>query len=164
MYGNSNASLWRNLGTGTPPKFFRIILCFEALVYNWYFFRTAVLRKLFDIRFSYKHCNFSRLCLLVKMASKTVTRSIQYSPLIRFWARLKQPTSNNVNSNYKFCDNKRCLRQAKPSKHLWHSVYTSSIYLIHKFSAVFVERTKQQLEPNSTLMYCCCCCVCFVFL
>ena len=36
----------------------------------------AVLRKLFDIRFSYKHCNFSRGCLLVKMASKTVTRSI----------------------------------------------------------------------------------------
>ena len=29
-----------------------------------------------EIRFSYKHCNFSRVCLLVKMASKTVTRSI----------------------------------------------------------------------------------------
>ena len=43
---------------------------------NHIFFRTAVLRKLFDIRFSYKHCNFSRVCLLVKMASKTVTRSI----------------------------------------------------------------------------------------
>ena len=26
-------------------------------------FRTAVLWKLFDIRFSYKHCNFSRVCL-----------------------------------------------------------------------------------------------------
>ena len=43
-----------------------------ALVYNYIFFRTAVLRKLFDIRFSYKHCNFSPVCLLVKMASKTV--------------------------------------------------------------------------------------------
>ena len=43
---------------------------------NHIFFRTAVLRKLFDIRFSYNHCNFSRVCLLVKMASKTVTRSI----------------------------------------------------------------------------------------
>ena len=31
---------------------------------------------LFYIRFSYKHCNFSHVCLLVKMASKTVTRSI----------------------------------------------------------------------------------------
>ena len=40
------------------------------------FFRTAILRKLFGIRFSYKHCNFSHVCLLVKMASKTVTRSI----------------------------------------------------------------------------------------
>ena len=43
---------------------------------NHIFVKTAVLRKLFDIRFSYKHCNFSRVCLLVKMASKTVTRSI----------------------------------------------------------------------------------------
>ena len=40
------------------------------------FFRTAVLRKLFDIRFSYKHCNFSHICLLIKMALKPVTRSI----------------------------------------------------------------------------------------
>ena len=40
------------------------------------FFSTAVLRKLFDISFSYKHCNFARVCLLVKMASKTVRRSI----------------------------------------------------------------------------------------
>ena len=43
---------------------------------NHIFFRTAVLRKLFDIRFSYNHCNFSHVCLLVKMVSKTVTRSI----------------------------------------------------------------------------------------
>ena len=51
----------------------------EALVYKSYFFyRTGVLRKLFEIRFSYKHCNFSHICLLVKMASKTVTRSIFY--------------------------------------------------------------------------------------
>ena len=40
------------------------------------FLKTEVLRKLLDIRFSYKHCNFSHVCLLVKMASKTVTRSI----------------------------------------------------------------------------------------
>ena len=60
----------------TPSNFFRRILRSEALVYKSYFFRTAVLRKLFDIRFSYKYCNFSRVCLLVKMTSKTVTRSI----------------------------------------------------------------------------------------
>ena len=47
---------------------------------DWYishsFFRTAILQKLLGITFSYKHCNFSHVYLLVKMASKTVTRSI----------------------------------------------------------------------------------------
>ena len=38
IYGKSKASLWRNLSTGTPPKCFRTILCFVALVYNWFFF------------------------------------------------------------------------------------------------------------------------------
>ena len=32
---------------------------------------------MFHIRFSYKHCNFSHIFLLVKMASKTLTRSIE---------------------------------------------------------------------------------------
>ena len=45
-------------------------------------FRTAILEKLFDIIFSYKHCNFSRGCLLVKMASKSVTGSIIPRPAI----------------------------------------------------------------------------------
>ena len=40
------------------------------------FFKTDVLRKLFDIGFSYKHCNFTPTCLLVKMASKAVIRPI----------------------------------------------------------------------------------------
>ena len=75
-FGKSKASLQRNLITSTPPKFFRTILCIVALVYNLYFFRKAVMQKLFDIRFSCKHCNFSRICLLFKIASKTVTRSI----------------------------------------------------------------------------------------
>ena len=51
----------KNLSTDTYPKFCSKILCFVALVYILYFFRKAVMRKLFDIRFSYKHCNFSRL-------------------------------------------------------------------------------------------------------
>ena len=55
-----------------PPKFFSTILHPSHS-----FFRTAILQKLFDTRFSYKHCNFSHVCLLVKMASKTVTRSIE---------------------------------------------------------------------------------------
>ena len=45
------------------PKFVSKILCCVAFVYNSYFFRTVVLRKLSFIRFSYKHCNFSRGCL-----------------------------------------------------------------------------------------------------
>ena len=81
--GKSKASLWRNLSTGKPPKFVQTILRVVALVY-WYFFRTAILQKLSDTRFSYKHCSFSRVCLLVKMASKTVTRSIIFYP---FWIK-----------------------------------------------------------------------------
>ena len=45
--------------------------------------KTAVLRKLFDVRFSCNHCNFSRICLLVKMASKTVTGSIIFLYAVR---------------------------------------------------------------------------------
>ena len=62
----------------TPLISFSRFLRSEALVYNSYFFRTAILRKLFDFRFSHKHCNFARLCLLFKTASKTVTRSIPF--------------------------------------------------------------------------------------
>ena len=57
----------------TPSILFSRILRSEALVYYSYFFQ-----KLFDTRFSYKHCNFTRVWPLVKMASKTVTRSINY--------------------------------------------------------------------------------------
>ena len=45
------------------------------------FFITAVLRKLFDIRFSYKHCNFSRVCLLFEMATKSC--SLRKQPTFR---------------------------------------------------------------------------------
>ena len=43
-----------------------------------YFFRTAVLWKLFDTRFSYKHCNFpTPVCLpIMQDGVETVTRSI----------------------------------------------------------------------------------------
>ena len=83
--GNFYRKMYRNFKEGSRYSsecngliFFSRILKTEALVYNSYFFKTAVLRKLFDIGFSYKHCNFSRhVCLLVKLASKTVTRSIQ---------------------------------------------------------------------------------------
>ena len=71
--GKSKASLWRNLSTDTLPNFLSTILCFVALLQFIFFLSKAVLRKLFDIWFSYKHCNFSHVCLLVKMGSKTVT-------------------------------------------------------------------------------------------
>ena len=65
-----------------PQKFVGRILYCVALVKILFFFRTVVLRILFDITFSYNHCNFSRVCLLVKMASKTVTRSIGNLPFV----------------------------------------------------------------------------------
>ena len=75
-----------------PQKFVSRILCCVASVDNsFYFFRTTVLRKLFDIRFSYKRCYFSPGCLLVKMASKpwqglfsTVTRSSAVLKMVFF--------------------------------------------------------------------------------
>ena len=111
IYGKSKASLWRNLSAGTPPNFFRTILCFVALFYNWcFFFRTAVLRKLFDLRFSYKHRNFSRVCLLLKMASKTVTRSIV------LWSWLEWILQNQVSAR-RLELNKTIFRQITPTLH-----------------------------------------------
>ena len=63
------------------PKIFLIqsfSLQLQSTIF-FFFLRTAVLPKLFDIRFSYKHCNFSHVCLLVKIASKTMTGSILFS-------------------------------------------------------------------------------------
>ena len=69
----------------TPSNIFSRVLRNEALGYkSFFFFRTAILRKLFEIRFSYKHFNFARVCLLVKMALKTVTRSI-LNHFLRTW-------------------------------------------------------------------------------
>ena len=50
---------------------------YENLRSNNFRRMAVLLRKLFYIRFSYKHCNFSHVCLLVKMASKAVTMSIR---------------------------------------------------------------------------------------
>ena len=38
IYGKSKASLWRNLSTGTPRKFFGTILCFVAVSLQLIFF------------------------------------------------------------------------------------------------------------------------------
>ena len=50
-----------------PPNFLGQSFALQLQFTIYIFFRIAVMWKLFDIRFSYKHC---------KMASKTVTRSI----------------------------------------------------------------------------------------
>ena len=103
--------------TALASKFVSRILYLVALVYNLYFFFQAdVLRRLFDIGFSYKHCNFTPACLPVKMASKTVIRPIlshlfQFIQLLSRWARfevtvtlqekqkIKQKLKNNNNNN-----------------------------------------------------------------
>ena len=100
-----------------PSKFVSRILYLVALVYNLYFFFQAdVLRRLFDIGFSCKHCNFTPACLPVKMASKTVIRPIlshlfQFIQLLSRGARfdvtvtlqekqkIKQKLNNNNNNN-----------------------------------------------------------------
>ena len=81
--------------------FFSRILKSEALVNSWYILLAILLaceqqthfRKLFDIRFSYKHCNFSRVCPLVKMASKSETRSIRRGKMNGYVLALCQTVS-----------------------------------------------------------------------
>ena len=51
--------------------------CF--VLFFFFFSEQAVLRKFLDIRFLFKHCNFSRCCLLFKMASKTLMRLVYNS-------------------------------------------------------------------------------------
>ena len=91
IYEKSKASLWRNLSTGRPQNFLGQSFALQLQFTTDSFFRTAVLRKVFDITFSYKHCNFSQVCLLVKMASKTVTRSI--ASMARRTAKIGQECS-----------------------------------------------------------------------
>ena len=57
--------------------YIKVPLCTIALAYNiHFFFQKSCFQKLFDIRFSFKRCNFACGCLLVNMASKTVIRPI----------------------------------------------------------------------------------------
>ena len=82
-------------------------------VYNSFFcFRTAVFWELLDIRFSYKHCNFSRGCLLVKMASKTVTRSVYLTTvegLVRGNPRDEKKESITGAGRLRECKNTECV-------------------------------------------------------
>ena len=64
-------------GGGVPVLKFLQRLAFDFSYICLFFFRTAILWKLFDIRFSYNHSNFSSVCLFIRMSSKTVTRSVR---------------------------------------------------------------------------------------
>ena len=52
------------------------LVTLKFLVHN--FFETKVLLKIFDTKFPYKLSYFEPLCLLNKMAAKTVKRSIKF--------------------------------------------------------------------------------------
>ena len=73
------------LGAVTVLKFLQKLaldfpyICLQFFPGNFY---RQMYRKL-----KYKHCNFSRVCLLVKMASKTVTRSTERNPAWISFAR-----------------------------------------------------------------------------
>ena len=94
----------------TPSVFFSRILRSEALVYNSYFFQnsrsTEIIRHQIIIQ---TRPVISNACLLVKMASKTVTRSIKatFSELIFI------VYFNNLFTNL-FCT--RCLKERQKSE------------------------------------------------
>ena len=90
IYGKSKASIWRNLSTVTAatkicqqnPLLRSFSLQFIYIyIYIFFFFQKSRFTEIVDIRSLYKHCNFSRGCLLFKMASKTVTRSVKNNGL-----------------------------------------------------------------------------------
>ena len=77
MYENFKKVVLGFLVHVTPSNFFRTIFRSEALVYKSCFFQISrsmeIIYLLFIyylFRFSYNHCNYSHVCLLVKMASK----------------------------------------------------------------------------------------------
>ena len=115
-----------------------------------FFFRKAVLRKLVDIRFSYKHCNFSHVCLLVKMASKTVTRSIKLNRS-HFVAseNLKNIRLNRIYSyeySYDIWSDKGLL---KIQKEIIFFALTKAITLLRNSLGWFVERESMQKQLPS---------------
>ena len=56
--------------------------------------------KIFDIGFPYKHCYFKLVCLLVKMASKTVIRPIGFIFLLRKRSRYISDVTFIVSNSY----------------------------------------------------------------
>ena len=111
MNGSSKHD-WTLSGTATSLHFFPLksfSLCQKFPIHK--FFRSDVLWKLFDIGFPYRHCTviLRRVCLPIKMPSKTVIRSIegrtcvlkskvvQYHAKLLFCERIKQINFATVN-------------------------------------------------------------------
>ena len=67
-----------------------VVVVEVALVYkSYFFFQNSYFTEIiwnFIIRFSYKHCNFSHVCLLIKMALKTMTRSIVLAQFMPYFS------------------------------------------------------------------------------
>ena len=69
----------------------RTIFSFVLLFTIDIFFRRAVLTKLFVVRFSYKHCKSSHVCLLAKMTSKTFSETSEKGRDESFQVLAKEP-------------------------------------------------------------------------
>ena len=64
------------------------------------FLRTAVLRKLFDFRFSYKHCNFSRVCLFAPSETQGQSVGLGGKAGRKFSSMGKRATGYRLSLNY----------------------------------------------------------------
>ena len=86
-----------------------------------FFFRTAVSRKLFDIRFPYKHCNFSRGCLLLKTVIRPILRETsETKPVcVLFHSSMR---------NFPVCSRAQGSRQLWSLERLCHFLLESVLY------------------------------------
>ena len=165
--GKSKASLWRNLSTSTPPNFLGQSFALQLQFTIYIFFRKAVMWKLFDTRFSYKHCNFLRVCLLFKMASKTVTRSIlphtAYIMCLCFFVEcyatksLQQPRAGlqcaqGSKAISQFLDGCAPTPPAPPPKTTWLYTVNSQQFIFRKFYHA-IQKNFAIIESKSSQSY-----------
>ena len=101
------ASVWRNFMHRYAPEIFQCNPLLSSLSLQLTFFsEQSFYGDYSTLLFSYKHYNFSHVCLLVKMVSKTVTRSIQALQNLR---KLSLPRRRFTGSSFFI----------PPHKHLW---------------------------------------------
>ena len=101
------ASLWRNFMHRYAPEIIQCNPLLSSLSLQLIFFsEQSFYGDYSTLLFSYKHYNFSHVCLLDKMVSKTVTRSIQALQNLR---KLSLPRRRFTGSSFFI----------PPHKHLW---------------------------------------------